>query len=174
MFHLHCKILFLRQTGPFKSSSINALAELSQGVREVTYEKGATLWKEGESSGTMLLLVSGRVGVAGRGGSVRFEAGPGFPLGGIETLAGEPRWYTATTKTRLFALELSVEGLIDVLEDNFDMAMDFLAAVSHVTLGLIERIAGSGGEMLGLLTHAAEPAFTNHDAAGERGSGTGE
>jgi CRP-like cAMP-binding protein len=139
------RILFLRQVSPFAQSSINALAELSRGMAEVSFPAGTRLWDEGEASGTVLLLVRGTIFCAARGGEAVFTTGPGAPLGAVESVAERPRWYTATTETKVTALQGSIEGLIDVFEDNFEMAMDYLAVMSRAQTRLLElRVAATG------------------------------
>jgi len=132
------RILFLRQVSPFAQSSINALAELSRGMAEVSLPAGTRLWEEGEASGTVLLLVSGTIACTARGGEATFTTGPGAPLGAVESMAERPRWYTAVTETKVTALQGSIEGLIDVFEDNFDMAMDYLAVMARAQIRLLE------------------------------------
>jgi len=132
------RILFLRQVSPFAQGSINALAELSRGMAEVAFSPGTRLWDEGEASGTVLLVVSGTLACAARGGEATFTAGAGVPLGAVESMAERPRWYTATTETKVTALQGSVEGLIDVFEDNFEMAMDYLAVMARAQMRLLE------------------------------------
>jgi CRP-like cAMP-binding protein len=139
------RILFLRQVSPFARSSINALAELSRGMAEVAFPPGTRLWDEGEAAGTVLLTVSGTVACTARGGDAVFTTGPGAPMGAVESMAERPRWYTATTETKVTALQGSVEGLIDVFEDNFEMAMDYLAVMARAQIRLLElRVSTSG------------------------------
>ena len=139
------RILFLRQVSPFAQSSINALAELSRGMAEVSFPAGTRLWDEGDASGTVLLLVSGTIACTARGGEAVFTTGPGAPLGAVESMAERARWYTATTETKVTALQGSVEGLIDIFEDNFDMAMDYLALMARAQTRLLElRVAATG------------------------------
>jgi CRP-like cAMP-binding protein len=160
------RILFLRRGGPFRNSSINALAELAHGLREVTFEPGVALWSEGNDSGTVLLLVSGSVRCSRSGGSAPFQMGSGSPLGDLESVAVEQRWYTAVTETRVTALEGRVENLIDVLEDNFDMGLGYLATLSRQILDCIDRTAITGREMLDLLSLEEEPGFTSRHQTG--------
>ena len=132
------RILFLRQVSPFAQSSINALAGLARGMAEVAFPPGTRLWDEGEASGTVLMIVSGTVTGAARGGEATFTAGPGTPLGAVESMAERPRWYAATTETKVTALQGSVEGLIDVFEDNFEITMDYLAVMARAQIRLLE------------------------------------
>jgi CRP-like cAMP-binding protein len=146
------RILAFRHAGPFKRSSINALAELAQGMSEVSFDQGVTLWEQGDASGMVLLLVKGRVRCLSTrpGGSFRFGLGPGMPLGVVESIPGERRWFTPVTETKVIALQQDVEGLIDLFEDNFGMATDYLGWIQGNTLALIESV-GSDDKLLEFL-----------------------
>ena len=156
------RILFLRQVSPFAHSSINALAELSRGMAEVSFPAGTRLWDEGDASGTGLLLVSGTITCTARGGEAVFTTGPGAPLGAVESIAERARWYTATTETKVTALQGSVEGLIDVFEDNFEMTMDYLAVMARAQMHLLELRVSAPGNALervyGCVDSGADPA----------------
>lgn len=150
------RLLYLRKVSPFVQSSISALAELSRGMAEVVLPPGTRLWEEGETSGTVIMVVSGTVACAARGGEATFTAGPGAPLGAVESMAERPRWYTATTGTRVTALQGSIEGLIDVFEDNFDMAMDYLAVMARAQIRLLEMRVSESGKALERFYGSAE------------------
>jgi CRP-like cAMP-binding protein len=151
------RILLLRQVSPFAHASVSALAELSRGMAEVSFPAGTRLWDERETSGTVLLLVSGTIECTARGGAATIRSGPGAPLGGVESMAERPRWYTATTLTRATALQGSIEGLIDVFEDNFEMAMDYLAAMARDQTRLLELRVSASGTELGRLYGGTDP-----------------
>jgi CRP-like cAMP-binding protein len=139
------RILFLRSMVPFKRSSINALAELSRSTTQVDFPAGTVLWKTGEVGSTAYFVldgcVAGRVGESG----VPFRAGPGTPLGASEMMAELPRWYDATAETGVTALSASTEALLDVLEDNYEMARDYLALWAQAVLAIIETRLDSEG-----------------------------
>lgn len=134
------RILFLRLSPVFSKASINALAELSRGLTEVSFDPGVTLWQEGEASGGILLVLSGAVECTTQAG-LSFRAGPGFPLGAIDSVAEMPRWFDAVVVHKLVALHGHVEGLIDVFEDNSEMALDYLATLATTLLDVLERVA---------------------------------
>jgi CRP-like cAMP-binding protein len=141
------RILFLRSIVPFKRSSINALAELSRNTTEVRFPAGTELWKTGETGSTVYLVldgaIAGRVGESG----VTFEAGPGTPLGASEMMAELPRWYDATAATTVVALQGSTEALLDVFEDNYEMAREYLALWARAVLSIIEADLDAQGPM---------------------------
>jgi CRP-like cAMP-binding protein len=80
---------------------------------------------------------------------------PGVAIGALESIAGQPRWHDAVAETQVEVLELDVDDIIDVFEDNVDMATDYLAWVSSNALNLIETTFGPGAELLEFFTGSA-------------------
>jgi CRP-like cAMP-binding protein len=138
------RIFFLRGQAVFRRSSITALADLGRAMAQVRFEAGTTLWREGEPGPGIFLLRSGRVRARSSAG-VEFRAGAGFPLGALEALGELPRWYDALAETPVVALQGHMGALVDVFEDNFDVALDYLAVVAQATLRIVDR-AGERGE----------------------------
>jgi CRP-like cAMP-binding protein len=151
------RLLVLRRTTAFSRASINALAELSQAMAHVSYPAKLGLWEVGEPSGSMLLVFGGTVRLTLAGGA-EIDVGPGFPLGAMESFAERPRWFSAQTLTRLEALHADTEAVIDIFEDNPEMALSYVALVC----GLILRVRE------GLALQATPPAVLSQGApAGE-------
>jgi CRP-like cAMP-binding protein len=149
------RLLLLKMPGgPFERSSIDALAEVAQRARHRSIEPGTTLWSEGERAGAACLIVSGTIACSSSrdDGPVQFRAGRGVAIGALESIAGQPRWHDAVAETYAEVLEHDVDDLIDVFEDNVEMAMDFLAWVSSDALNLIETAFGPGPELLEFFT----------------------
>jgi CRP-like cAMP-binding protein len=143
------RIFFLRQAPPFARSSINALAELSRAVAEVHFDPGTVLWSEGYSSRGIFLVVSGLVQAASPRFGFEMRVGAGQPLGILEAFAQIPRWYEATVVEPTVVLTGDVESFVDVMEDNFEMAMDYLAVVARWLLSLSQlRMAREGADSL--------------------------
>jgi CRP-like cAMP-binding protein len=152
------RILFLRQVSPFVHVGINAIAELSRGMAEVVFPAGSRLWEEGQPAGTVMLVVSGTVNCVARGGEASFVTGPGAPLGAVESLAERPRWYTPVTLTKVTALQGSIEGLIDVFEDNFEMATAYLAVMARAQIRIADmRVSASGTALDAFSPHPEAP-----------------
>ena len=125
------RIFYLRRFPVFSEASINALAELSRGLTEVRFGPGVPLWSSGDAAPYALLVVEGSVDCVIPDGARRFQAGPGWGVGTMESIAELPRWHDATTTGSVVALHGAMEGLIDVFEDNVEMAMSFLALLSR-------------------------------------------
>jgi CRP-like cAMP-binding protein len=122
----------------FERASINALAELSRQATQVRFPPGTTLWHEGDAAPGMFLVVSGTVLATSEGRGLRFRFGPGSAVGAVEATADLSRFYDAVTETEVVALQGSSEALIDVFEDNFEMAMDYLAVLARFMLRVLE------------------------------------
>ena len=150
-------LLLKTPEGPFERSSIDALAEVAQRARHRSLEPGTTLWSDGGPAGTACLIVSGsiRCSASRHDGPVQFRAGSGTAIGSLESMARQSRWHDAVAETRVEVLEINVNDLIDVFEDNVEMAMDYLAWVSSAALDLIETTFGPGPELLDFFTNSS-------------------
>jgi CRP-like cAMP-binding protein len=131
------RIFFLRRLTVFRRSSITALADLARAMAQVRFEPGVTLWREGEPSAGIFLVGSGSLRATSSSG-LSFRPGAGFPLGALEAVAERPRWYEVVTETPVMALQGHMGALVDVFEDNFDMAMDYLSIVAQSTLRVLD------------------------------------
>jgi CRP-like cAMP-binding protein len=149
------RLLLLRMPGgPFERSSVDALAEVAQLARYRSIEAGTTLWKEGDRAGEACLIVNGTIScISSRGNErIHFRAHAGGAIGALESIAGQPRWHDAVAETHVDVLEHDVDDVIDVFEDNVEMAIDYLTWVSTEALNLIETTFGPGPELLNFFT----------------------
>lgn len=158
------RIFFLRQAPPFARSSINALAELSRAVTEVRFEPGTVLWSEGYSARGVFLVVSGRVAARSPRFGFEMQVGAGQPLGILEAFAQVPRWYEATIVEPTVALSGDVETFVDVLEDNFEMAIDYLAVIARWTLSLWQLLIQTDG-LASLSEYGIQPILPEPEPA---------
>jgi CRP-like cAMP-binding protein len=141
------RLLLLRRMPVFDRTSITALAELARTMAQVRFEAGTALWHEGEPAAHLVMVCDGSVRAAVPGG-IEFTAGPGFPLGALEALGQRARWYDAVAATPVVGLYGQTDVLFDLFEDNFDMAMDYLAVISRVTLRILDWSAAEAARTL--------------------------
>jgi CRP-like cAMP-binding protein len=134
----------LRQSLPFIRSSASALADLARNLVELHFAPGTVLWRRGEPGRQVQLLVRGRVSCSAPIPDFSLQPVPGFPLGGLDAVAGGTRWYDAVCEGPVVTLSGDVEILFDLFEDNSDVALAYLAQIARVHLGALERIAASG------------------------------
>ena len=139
------RIFFLRRMTVFQRASITALAEMARSMAQVRFEPGTVLWQEGEPAPGIFLVRSGWLRARGSAG-LSFRPGPGFPLGALEALGEVPRFYQAVAETPVVALQGPMGVLVDVFEDNFAMAMDYLAVIAQSSLRILDWTAARGEE----------------------------
>jgi CRP-like cAMP-binding protein len=136
------RIFLLRKSPVFRRASISALGQLARGLTEVRMPPGTRLWQEGETTGWGSMIVSGSVRCTSSRGH-DFAAGPGIVLGSLDAVAEVPRWFTAVTETPVVALQTNLQYLVDVFEDNFAMALDYLAVQAGWLLQILDRSLAS-------------------------------
>lgn len=138
------KLYYLRHNAQFLGQRIETIIGLARSAREVRVPAGTTLWRRGDPGGTWLILIAGVIDCEGDGQLFRF--GPGSSVGGLDSLADVPRWYDAVTQTEVTALEMDGDQLIDILEDNVDVAMNLARNIARGLLELRERNAQARSE----------------------------
>jgi CRP-like cAMP-binding protein len=137
------RMLFLRQGLPFLRSSASALADLARNLVELRFDPGVVLWRRGEPARQVLMLVSGRVACSAPIDGFGLAPGPGYPLGGLDAVAGMSRWYDAVCDGPVVTLSGDVEILFDVFEDSADVALDYLSQIARTHLRALELVAQS-------------------------------
>lgn len=150
------KMAFLRQSAAFQQAHIEAISDLAQEMVEQRIDAGTELWKPGDAGGYFLLLVSGRVECDADDPTQHFVLGPGDSVGGNEAMAGEPRWFRATTTQDVVALRIDAESIYDVLEDHFEMALALIRSVMASVMRLYDLKAAQAAQSSPSLTSASD------------------
>src|SRR4051794_25560630 len=130
------RIVFLRKAAVFAGAGISALGQVARGLTEVRYPPGARLWSEGEATGWGAVVLSGTIRCTSSRGH-DFVVGPGVNVGALDAMAEVPRWFSAVTETPVVALQANMQTLVDVFEDNFGMAMHYLAVMARWLLEIL-------------------------------------
>lgn len=133
------RILAVRQVPAFGRSSLESVARYAKLLGERRRPAGEVLWREGEPCHTYLHVVSGRVRCTREdSGSVLTYGAPAMP-GLFGVLSGrEHRWYTATAETEVVALRVDREVILDLLEDDFEMAARCLTLSARRLIRFLE------------------------------------
>jgi CRP-like cAMP-binding protein len=141
------RILMFRKTSGFATANINALAVLARQVEETRLPAGTRLWEAGDRADRVIFLVQGSVACVTPDGR-EFRYGTGTGVGGIEAIAGRPRWYSATAETPIVGFWGHTENLFDLFEHQLRMAMDFVSMLARAQIGILERKAKLGHDPL--------------------------
>ena len=132
------RLVFLRRGTALELANMDTLVELARNMEELRFDRGDVLWEPGAPSGFVYIIAGGTVRCNFKAEGHHFRAGPGYPLGNIESLAAEPRWFQAVAESPLVILRGSTDVFLDVVEDHFEMARGFVAAMA---LGIIRVLS---------------------------------
>lgn len=130
------RLVRMTNRGVFTNSNLDAVMAVARQQVERRWRPGERIWNEGDISDCGIAIRHGRVRCWNDAGDRRFGGGAGFGLGFLEGLAGVPRQVNAEAETELVALVDEISTLVDVLEDNSDMAFDLSASLAT---DLLER-----------------------------------
>lgn len=133
------RVLFVRRLLTYGHAGVEAVAELAREMRALRIPEGQVLWEAGDHAPHALLVWSGSVGCTTPPGQT-FRFGPDSVVGGIDSIAGEPRWYRAVAETDLLVLKSGAAELLDVLEDHPDMGLSMLRGAARILSELNERV----------------------------------
>lgn len=152
------RIFLLRRTRALARANVNSLATLARGMTEVRRGPGEVLWRHGDRADASYFVVKGMVDLAWNDGQTVQECGPGYVVGGAESLVGTPRWNTLTTRTPVVLLHGRREGLIDLFEDDHELALNFLSMLATLLVTIWDRKAEAGIASVGSGPSASEAA----------------
>lgn len=133
----------LRRGTAFRHTNIEALADMATDAEELRFAAGETVWDVGDQADWSLLVVSGTVRCESDQAEP-FTFGPGYVVGGLDSLAEQDRWYRATAECDVVGLRTTRADLYDVLEDHPDMSMAFLRNLAAGIIATMARIAAMG------------------------------
>jgi len=133
------RVLFVRRLLTYGAGGVEAFADLARDMTEIRRPEGTILWEVGEPSQDSVLLYSGVIRCETERNQ-RFFLGPDSVVGGIDSIAGEPRWFRATAHTDIIALRGEVTELIDVIEDHPNLGLGMLRVAARILSDLHERI----------------------------------
>ncbi len=128
------RIMALRAISPIRDMELDAIANIARVAKRREYETGDVIWRAGDPSDRVLLILSGRLSLHddARDETVWFGAGASVGLSSV--LSQRARGFEARVGEKLLVLELSEEDLLDVLEDHSESAQRLLAFFASWTL----------------------------------------
>jgi CRP-like cAMP-binding protein len=132
------RLVRMSNRGVFANSNLDAVMAVARRQVERRWQAGERIWNEGDPADCGFSIRHGRVRCWSNSGDRSFSVGVGFGLGFIEGLAGVPRPVNAEAETEVVALIDQISTIVDVLEDNSDMAFDLSASLATY---LLERLS---------------------------------
>lgn len=138
------RIFLLRRMRAFTEANVNSLATLARKMVEVRVPAGEILWREGDPGEHSYFIVKGLLTLRWGDGKFTQTIGPGYVVGGAESLVGLPRWNELTADDPVIALRGTREGLIDLFEDDHELAIKFLSMMATLLVMMWDRKAEEG------------------------------
>jgi CRP-like cAMP-binding protein len=143
------RIFLLRRMRAFTEANVNSLATLARKMVELRLPAHKVLWRAGDPAEHSYFIVKGmlslRWGTSGEGeGGFVQHIGPGYVVGGAESLVGLPRWNELSTDEPVVVLRGTREGLIDLFEDDHELALKFLSMLATLLVTMWDRKAEAG------------------------------
>lgn len=128
------RIFLLRRTRAFKNANVNSVARLARAMKEIRAPAGEVLWRPGDRALWSIFIVKGKMDLRWNEGRTVQVVGPGYIVGGAEAMVPSPRWNELVTKAPAIFLRSSREALIDLFEDDLDVALKFMSMLASVLL----------------------------------------
>jgi CRP-like cAMP-binding protein len=126
------KVIFLKSVDIFSHATIEELGRVAALTEEVHFEPGETIYREGEPTDAIYLILTGRVVVEGNGGVVR-EIREKQAFGTVAALDRNPAIHTVKAIDPVHTLKLNAQDFDDILSLDFEL----VRAVFHALCRLI-------------------------------------
>lgn len=130
------KAEFIRSVDVFSQASVEELYRLAPIAKEVAFAAEEVIFQEDDIGDAFYLVVEGKVESVSSKTSSQEIAGPGEAVGLFSVLTREPRYSTARTLERTFAISISAEDLYSLLSNNMEIVVSiFKHFVKKLGLG---------------------------------------
>ena len=125
------KVIFLKSVDIFSHASIEELGRIAALTDEVRFEPGETIYREGEPTDAIYLVLKGRVAVEGNGRVVR-EVTDKQAFGTVAALDRNPAVHTLKALDAVHALKLSAQDFDDILSVDFECVRSVIHALCRL------------------------------------------
>lgn len=133
------KVLLLQEVDLFENITTDNLAHIAAITDEADFETDAAIYKEGEISDSMYLVVDGEVRLHRDGQQVMIAKSKDV-FGTWALFDDEPRVVTATTLKDSSLLRIDREDFYDLLADHTNITRSVLKTLSKRLRSLIGRV----------------------------------
>jgi CRP/FNR family cyclic AMP-dependent transcriptional regulator len=132
------KVLLLQGVEIFRDTETENLARIAAIAREVRFEEGVTIFKEGEPGDAFYIVVEGAVSMR-KGSQEVLLVKDKEPFGWGGLLEDRSRPLTAVALTGTSTLKIEREDLFDLLADHFDIVRGILKRLTRMVSQQLER-----------------------------------
>ena len=133
------KVLFLQEIDIFEYTTTEDLAHIAAITDEVFHVEGTEIFKEGDASDSMYLVIEGKVRLY-RDGKDVMTAGSKDVFGTWALFDDEPRLISAATMEDTQLLRIDREDFYELLADHNRITQGLLKTLSKRLRRLIQRV----------------------------------
>lgn len=134
----------LRSSKIFSSLDDKSLLELLKQFKKVWLQQGSTLFKQGELSHNLYLLICGRIGLFLKTETKETvlinEILPGMLMGEVSALSHEPRFATAKAVKKSLVLELSSDDFIEICKKYNSVSLELINTTFSESRDIIKKL----------------------------------
>jgi CRP/FNR family transcriptional regulator, cyclic AMP receptor protein len=128
------KVIFLKSVDIFSHATVEELGRVAALTEEVRFEPGETIFRKGEPTDAIFLILAGRVSIESNGQIVR-EITDKQAFGTVAALDRNPAVHTVKAINAVHALKLNAQDFDDILSLDFEL----VRAVLHALCRLIRE-----------------------------------
>ena len=125
------KVIFLKSVDIFSHATIEELGRIAALTEEVRFEPGETIYREGEPTDAIYLVLKGRVAVESNGRVVR-EVTDKQAFGTVAALDRNPAVHTLKAMDAVHALKLYAQDFDDILSVDFECVRSVIHALCRL------------------------------------------
>jgi CRP-like cAMP-binding protein len=125
------KVIFLKSVDIFSHATVEELGRVAALTKEVHFEPGETIFRQGEPTDAIYLILAGRVTIESNGRIVR-EITDRQAFGTVAALDRNPAVHTLKAVDAVHALKLSAQDFDDILSVDFECVRSVLRALCRL------------------------------------------
>lgn len=136
------KVVFLQDVDIFEFTSTEDLAQIAAITAETEFDKGDVIFKEGDISDCMYMIIEGRIRLT-RDGSDVMEGVYKDVFGTWALFDDDPRVVTAISTENSRLLRILKEDFIDLLGDNVRIAQGVMKKLAKRLRSLLGQVGST-------------------------------
>ncbi len=125
------KVIFLKSVDIFNHATIEELGGVAALTEEAHFEAGETIFREGEPTDAIYLILKGGVAVQRNGQTIR-EVGDKHAFGTVAALDLNPAIHTVKAIDPVHALKLNAQDFHDILSADFELVRAVFRALCRL------------------------------------------
>lgn len=125
------KVIFLKSVDIFSHATIEELGRIAALTEEVHFQPGETIFRQGEPTDAIYLVLKGRVAVESNGRVVR-EVTDRRAFGTVAALDRNPAVHTLKALDAVHTLKLSAQDFDDILSVDFECVRSVIHALCRL------------------------------------------